>query len=363
MWATAAPRPWQFPYATHRLLSTMTAALPVGMKGDGVPGSEDRPHRPDIDLDQPRPSSRADLQQRLGRLPPWHPSSPDRTDQRPEINNGRAGSADAAAAVATGSDSPDRKPDARPRNYWTEVPGFLRAWAEHLRRWPNERQSAAVDRSRDPAGSWRGDGNQYLSPEQHTQAKEVIVGVQAAEKRVSEHVREVEQDNACGGWLEGWKFRLKGEDRLKEKIAEKVGHEPRRAPAEEGREINDAIRFTFCFEPGDYVKGYADIKQRLEAREYRMIYSKNYWHDDSEYKGINTRWISAEYCRFELQFHTPESFHAKQEVTHGSYERARNPLTGRSERREIEAFQREVCFWITMPSEVETIPDHKEKDS
>ena len=44
-----------------------------------------------------------------------------------------------------------------------------------------------------------------------------------------------------------------------------------------------------------------------------MIYSKNHWRDDPEYKGINTRWITPEGQRFEVQFHTAESFHAKQQ--------------------------------------------------
>jgi hypothetical protein len=46
-----------------------------------------------------------------------------------------------------------------------------------------------------------------------------------------------------------------------------------------------------------------------------VYYSKNYW-TDAEYKGINTRWVTAEGQRFEVQFHTPDSFHAKHQVTH-----------------------------------------------
>ena len=92
-----------------------------------------------------------------------------------------------------------------------------------------------------------------------------------------------------------------------------------------------------------------------------MIYSKNHWRDDPEYKGINTRWVTPEGQRFEVQFHTAESFHAKQQVTHKSYERIRNPLTQDEERRELEAFQREVCSWITVPEGVRDIPDYHRK--
>ena len=81
-----------------------------------------------------------------------------------------------------------------------------------------------------------------------------------------------------------------------------------------------------------------------------MIYSKNHWRDDLEYKGINTRWVTPEGQRFEVQFHTAESFHAKQQITHKAYERVRNPLTAMmTSGGDIEAFQREVCSWIAMP--------------
>jgi len=239
----------------------------------------------------------------------------------------------------------------------------MHAWADHVRRWPDDRKVAAVDRSRDSEGSWRGDGNQYLNPEQHAQAKDVIAGVQRVEETLTKDMTAAERENTCGGWLAGMEHRRKGEDRLKEKIAEKIEHEPGRTPIEAVREINDAIRYTFCFEPDAYADGYWDVKQRLESSEYRMIYSKNHWRDDPEYKGINTRWVTVEGQRFEVQFHLAESFHAKQQTTHHAYERSRNRLTGRSERRELEAFQREVCAFITAPRDVESIPDYEEEDS
>jgi hypothetical protein len=219
-----------------------------------------------------------------------------------------------------------------------------------------------VDRSQDPEGSWRGDGNQYLDPERHAQSNDVIAGVRRTERKLTEHVREVERDNTCRGRLEGAEFRCKGDERLKEKIAESVRIAPAKAPEDVIREIPDAIRYTFCFESASYSDGYRDVKQRLEACEYRMVYSKNHWRDDPEYKGINTRWVTLEGQLFEVQFHTPESYHAKHEVTHSCYERARNRLTERSERRELEAFQREVCSWIAVPSEVAGIPDYEERD-
>jgi hypothetical protein len=69
-----------------------------------------------------------------------------------------------------------------------------------------------------------------------------------------------------------------------------------------------------------YSKGYYAITKRLESLGYEMYQSKNSW-GAAEYKGVNTRWVNEEGQRFEVQFHIPESFHAKQCVTHSAYER------------------------------------------
>ena len=204
-----------------------------------------------------------------------------------------------------------------------------------------------------------------MNPDEHAKAKDEIASVRRKEEALTRQMGQAERENACGGWLAGLEFCLKGEDRLKEKIAEILETTSAQGTTSEQivRDIADAIRYTFCFESSKYTVGYWDVKQRLDANEFRMIYSKNHWRDDPEYKGINTRWVTAEGQRFEVQFHTPESFHAKQQVTHQAYERSRNRLTGRAERLELEAFQREVCTFIAVPGEVESIPDYKEEGS
>jgi hypothetical protein len=247
----------------------------------------------------------------------------------------------------------------RGRNYWDEAPGLLERAADYLRRWPAERQ-ATPDRSADPPGSFRSDGGFYLNPERHAEAVAAIDRVRKAEPGISADMQEVERENGHGGWLEGLEFRRKGDDRLKEKVAEQQAVEPDKAPTEILRKVPDAIRYTFCLEPGNYTEGYYDVKERLESLGYEMYQSKNSW-SAAEYKGINTRWITGEGQRFEVQFHTAESFHAKQCVTHDAYERIRNPLTSDEERRELEAFQCEVSSWIQVPNSAADIPDFKKE--
>jgi hypothetical protein len=320
--------------------------------------SADRAETADrLDTGDPPPRwSRPDLQQRLDRLPPGHPSSPECDEPEFESPSELREADRANRPESERQDEPDTpKPD-----YWSEVSAFLCAAEDHELRWPTEYVTSAVDRSRDPAGSWRGDGNQYLSSELHGQVKEEIARVRRAEASVTGFIEETLRDEGGGGSLMGLEHRRKGDERLKEKIAEKIAHEPNRTPSEAIREINDAVRYTFCFEPASYSDGYRSVKHNLETHDYRMVYSKNHWRTDPEYKGINTRWVTSEGQRFEVQFHTPESYHAKHQVTHWAYERSRNPLTGRTERRELEAFQTWVCNFITAPPDVDNIPDFKE---
>ncbi len=297
--------------------------------------------------DERVPWSRADLQHRLERLPPGHPSSPRAVD----------------ADIPRREDGAEREPDAVKRDYWSELPRFLRAWADHVRTWPAERAAVAVDRSRDPEGSWRGDGNQYLSPDQHAETKDVIARVQQTEEALTKRMGDAERENGYGGHLMGLGFRLKGEDRLKEKIADHVETgAPDATIPEILLDIPDAIRYTFCASRENYTSAYRDIKERLEACSYDMYYAQNHW-SSTQYKGINTRWITSDGQRFEIQFHTPESFNAKQEVTHPAYERLRNALTTDGERRELFAFQREVCSWILVPEGAADIPNYRKEGS
>jgi hypothetical protein len=307
--------------------------------------------------DHPARWSRADLQQRLERLPPGHPSSPECDEPEPGLQS--------KATDAHRGDRPEAErqdePDAPKPDYWSEVPKFLQALADHQNRWPNERASAVADRAHDPAGSWRGDGNQYLDPEQHTRTRDVIAKIYRKEENLTRDLKVVDQDPSCGGWLVGLENRLKGEERIKEKIGETLKRMPDQTVEDVAHELADAIRYTFCFSSEGFRDGYWQIKDRMESSGHTMIYSKNHWRGNQEYKGVNTRWITDDGQRFEVQFHTAESLHAKQEVTHRAYERLRNPLTSDNERQELRSFQKEACSWVAVPDGATAIPDYHRK--
>jgi hypothetical protein len=259
-----------------------------------------------------------------------------------------------------------RRPDeAEKESYWSEVPRFHAMWADHEGRWPERQPSAGPDRPEKSPGTYCSKGGFELSPERHAEANEAIGRVRKIEPSISADIQTIEKDNDHGGWLAGFDRRLKGDDRLKEKVAEQLKAEqlkgePRRSASEVVREIPDAIRFTFCFEAENYARGCYDIMGRLESFGYEMYPSKNRW-GDREYKGINTRWVNQDGQLFEVQFHTPESFHAKECVTHKAYERIRDPMISDRERKELKDFQREVSRAVPIPDGAADILDYKKE--
>jgi hypothetical protein len=277
------------------------------------------------------------------------PDGEDRLEEEPSAETAEQASPDAADQ----------------RSYWDEVPRFQDMWADHERRWPERQHAAEPNHWNDPPGTYRSKGGFRLDPERHAETTEAIGRMRETEPSISTDMQMIEKENTYKGWLAGFDHRVKGNYRLKEKVAEELKAEqlqtaPRKTATEAVREIPDAIRFTSCLESGNYTRGYYDIKARLESLGYQMYLSRNSW-DGREYKGINTRWVTPERQRFEVQFHTPESFHAKEDITHKAYERIRNAMITDRERKELREFQREVSRAVPIPDGAMDIPDYKKE--
>jgi hypothetical protein len=231
--------------------------------------------------------------------------------------------------------------------YWSEVARFADVSDRLADRWREVRdEESLAPREHD------------VSPEQRREAAENVRNIADGEPPISNAVLAVASQCPYGAQLAGFEHRRKGEDRLLEKALDGLEAQPDATAEEVVKRIPDAVRYTVCFETSDYVSGYLDMKDSLESSGFSMYYSKNSWNDP-EYKGVNTRWITPEGQRFEVQFHTRESFHAKHEVTHLAYERLRGTQATRSERADLKAFQREVSSRIPVPDRVTEITDYR----
>jgi hypothetical protein len=176
------------------------------------------------------------------------------------------------------------------------------------------------------------------------------------EKTVTPAMRRIEAEDP-ERHLVGLEHRLKGKDRLSEKVQKWLSAQPDLRPDDAFKLVKDVIRYTFVYSEERYTKGvYADC-DRLESAGFEPVDRQNSWKED-QYKGINGRWREpGSGTLFEVQFHTQESVDAK-ELTHSAYERIRDPATSPGEVRDLKAFQKEVCLRIRIPPRATEIPDY-----
>ncbi|GAB4582306.1 phage tail tape measure protein [Nocardia sp. IFM 10818] len=166
-------------------------------------------------------------------------------------------------------------------------------------------------------GAWRGDpaknehnlslsaaDNQLTSDrwkraaEQRGQLDATMVGVQSGLA-------------AYGAQLEGLDKSLKDLDSLRRKVASAAqdGIDPQRFL----KRVEDLNRYTFTFPEDQYSAGTKSAKAELKERGFKQDGESNLWADPA-YKGYHSWWKNPETGdKFEVQFHTPESFQAKSE--------------------------------------------------
>jgi len=244
------------------------------------------------------------------------------------------------------------------RSSWAEaLPSLRAAWEQHQDRYP-ERERAAPQTHTD--GSWSSGETRRLTPEQNAEATKACADIHDEGRRVAlPAMRQIEAANPdCR--LAGLEHMLKGEDRLKEKIADAVRGRPGLTATQALSIVPDPVRFTYEYSPDRYADGVLADVEHLKEVGLEELKLKNLWSDE-QYKGINSQWRRPETgLRIEVQFHTPASLEAK-ELTHKAYERIRNPDTSPAERDELEAFQRRVNALLDTPPGTTEIPDFPEK--
>jgi hypothetical protein len=163
------------------------------------------------------------------------------------------------------------------------------------------------------------------------------------------------QDNTrC---LVGFENRLKGKDRLTEKVTKAVDEQPDLGYDNAFAVVKDAIRYTYEYPDERYAAGVSADIDRLMGEGFERVDLRNTWESEV-YKGINSRWRVTENRQvFEVQFHTEASYQAKQE-THAAYERLRHPATPKDEQEQLVEYQRAVNARVPTPPGATDIPDY-----
>jgi len=172
---------------------------------------------------------------------------------------------------------------------------------------------------------------------------------------ITPSMRRIEADIEHGSLVpDSENFALKSPDRFKEKLAKLIDRYPDEPADKLASAIHDGIRYTLVFPAEDYASGVADATQRLRDTGYDLRLRKPSW-DADDYRGVNTRWWDTEgRVLFEVQFHTPESWEAKQR-THDIYEKLCDTRITPAECKQLEEQQRRIVASIPVPPSVGTI--------
>ncbi len=250
-----------------------------------------------------------------------------------------------------------------PPDSWAEaLPELHGSWQMLKEKYGYHEQAEPTPQAESGAdgGSWRGKGGRALDADQNA---EIDLGYS--------HIREVGENVIVPGVLRveaedpsrrlaGFEHRIKGEDRLKEKVADLLEPPSKLTAAAALSLIVDAVRFTYEYQETRYTNGVPADVERVKAQGFELEKLKNTW-DSEQYKGINTQWLEPRSgVRFEVQFHTSASLEAK-ELTHEAYERIRiiTEQTPETERESAEAFQSEVNARVPIPPDVHAIEDYR----
>ena len=279
----------------------------------------------------------ADLTARLERLPVGHPSSPHRDD----------GSRESSPPDLTRYELP--LPDECDSSAETELAAQPRTNAD---------------------GSWEWKGHK-LAPDRSLIADEAIARCRAKEGRdvdgnygdegLTPAMRRIEAQLDHGHLIEDTeKFALKDPDRFKEKFARLIERYPGADHRDLAASISDGIRYTLICD-FDYYTAEVDAgHERLADAGYERIETKPSW-DSDQYKGVNSQWREpSDGVMFEVQFHTEESWDAKQK-THDAYERIQEPGTSVEEVERLRDYQRSVSAQVRIPQGALDIEPYKKE--
>jgi hypothetical protein len=155
--------------------------------------------------------------------------------------------------------------------------------------------------------------------------------------------------------MKGLEFRLKSPESLTRKIATDMADDGVSAAAA-AADIADAVRYTATFPTDKLADAVKATLDRLQAEGCGTTKLLNTWLDDrASYKGINVQLRDATGQPFELQFHTPESYLAKEVGTHKIYEAMRRLDPGSAEWERLNEQQGKIFSSLTKPQGIEKI--------
>ena len=198
-------------------------------------------------------------------------------------------------------------------------------------------------------------GEMVDAQEKEIEAEKVSISMLKSAKRVepaiTEDLKRISKE--ANGIIAGLEYRIKTKESLKRKIF-KDAIEKDVAVRESANEINDVLRYTTLFDNTTFVNDYKSMKTLLIEEGYAIIKVKNSWKKGSPYKGINTI-IEKNGIKFEMQYHTAESFDLKNGLLHKLFEKDRELNTKPKDRAKLNQSMIKLSSKLETPPGIEEI--------
>lgn len=142
-----------------------------------------------------------------------------------------------------------------------------------------------------------------------------------AEKEITKDVTELNKLSKMS--MLGEKYAIKQPESYKEKISDLI-KEKGWSEEQAVDSIHDCVRYTSTSSPKNLVANTKKMLKQMEDKGYTIQAISNTWRDDTNpYSGINVKVLSKDGTKFEMQFHTPQSFDMKERKQHKDYEEYR----------------------------------------
>ncbi len=168
------------------------------------------------------------------------------------------------------------------------------------------------------------------------------------EPEITEHIKKVAK--TVGMDIAGLEYRIKGKDSYLRKIRSNY------RPGGNEYEVKDILRYTYTAKSNEYTAKTLESIATHNDLGYNTIEIKNYWlKKDNPYNGINTVVNSPKGQKFELQYHTPESFDIKNGEMHRLYEEWRLLPGDSEEKTSIENQMKRLSESMVLPKGIERV--------
>ncbi len=131
---------------------------------------------------------------------------------------------------------------------------------------------------------------------------------------------------STGTELVGLEYRLKSKESYLRKVAlDSKDSFGSKIISDTISSTNDVIRYTYQAPHDKLVDQYTKVNRALSKKGYSRVKLKNTWLiKGNPYKGVNCIYQAPDGQKFEIQYHTPESFELKNGEMHSLYEKFRS---------------------------------------